>query len=321
MKRTIVWLLTLALSLTMLAGCRTEDKTDQTPSTDKESATTTTTTTPDPTETIYFNEVGDFTVAGTGLTENVAVNREGFCISNTEGLTTYLSGTPYTVKYHLNYPIDPDTSAVISARTQPNYGWVQLMDESENVIFTLNLSEKDYAHDTDPDNVTPRSSRIGGQEVTLFEGMKWGHSLYRYGEFQIDDLYIVCATYNKSRTELVNFIRNILSAVQLHPLYKKYPEYFGLDGMKGVEVYVWQMGGNLYYCGALSGTNRLKTEEEIQGLFHNGATMEEMRTILELCEIERERVSIIPVRNPLSSYWYEIDIEYAKQINALFWGE
>ena len=113
----------------------------------------------------------------------------------------------------------------------------------------------------------------------------------------------------------------IYPSVQLHPLYQKYPEYFGLDGMKGVEVYVWQMAGNLYYCGALIGTNRLKTDEEILSLFDNGATMEEMRTILELCEIEREDVSIIPVQNPLSSYWYEIDIEYAKQINALFWGE
>ena len=475
MKRTIVWLLTMALFLTMLAGCRTEDKTDQTPSTDKESATTTTTATPDPTETIYFNEVGDFTVAGRTLTENVAVNREDFCIPNTEQITTYLSGTLYTIEYLLNYPIDPDTFAIISARTQPNYGWIQLIDENGEVVFVLNISEQDYAHDTYPHIVTPRSSRIGGQEVTLFEGVKWGHSLYRYGEFQIDDLYIVCATYDKSRTELVGFINDILSAtshsedhlashitvtsgetairpysrvtwqridngdgtyeemiadhcdpvslfidqadaiptlmikdsisysvqangmveavylyspvgdtyatkattwetlaklpngtyyvmlavlldgncdpdapqnsyryedffrlvvdkpnkqegviyptVQLHPLYQKYPEYFGLDGMKGVEVYVWQMAGNLYHCGALTGTNRLKTEEEIQRLFNNGATLEEMRTILELCEIERERVSIIPVRNPLSSFWYEIDIEYAKQINALFWGE
>ena len=113
----------------------------------------------------------------------------------------------------------------------------------------------------------------------------------------------------------------ITPTVQLHPLYEKYPQYWDLDGMKGVEVYVWQMGGNGYYCGALSGTNRLKTEEEIQALFANGATIEEMRTILELCEVEREKVSIIPVRNPLSSFWYEIDVEYAAQINALFWGE
>ena len=347
MKRTTVWLLTMALFLTMLAGCRTEDRTDQTKPSDKKIATTqspsqsttdtstvadapttntsttvtTTTVTPDSTEAVYFNEVGDFTVAGRTLTENVAVNREGFCIPNTEDLTTYLSGTPYTVEYHLNYPIDPDTFAIISSRTQPNYGWVQLMDESENVIFTLNISEKDYAHDTYPDNVTPRSSRIGGQEVTLFEGMKWGHSLYRYGEFQIDDLYIVCATYDKSRTELVNFIRNILSAVQLHPLYQKYPEYFNVDGMKGVEVYVWQMAGNLYHCGALTGTNRLKTEEEIRSLFDNGATMAEMRTILECCEVEREMVTIIPVHNPLSSFWYEINEAYQAQLETLFWDE
>jgi len=469
MKRTVIWLLTTALFLTMLAGCHNE-----TPSHQDEDNAATTTAAPDPAEAVCFNEVGDFTVASKTLTENVTVNREGFCIPNTDALTAYLSGTPYTVEYRLNYPVDPDTSAVISARTQPNYGLVQLLDESENAAFTLTVSENDYAHDTYPDNVTPRTSRIGGREVTLYEGTKWGHSLYRYGEFQMDDLYVVCATYDKSRTELVGFINDILSAtshsedylashitvtsedttirpyslmtwsridngdgtydemiadhcdpvnlfadptvtiptltvkdsvsyavqangmveavylyspvgdtyvskstawealadlpsgtyyvmlavvlggncdpdapqnsyryedffrlvvdkadkndtitptVQLHPLYEKYPAYWDLDGMKGVEVYVWQMGDSLYYCGALIGTNRLKSEEEIQSLFDNGATMEEMRTILELCEVEREKVSIIPVQNPLSSYWYEIDIEYAAQITALFWGE
>lgn len=471
MKRIPIWLLTMALCLTTLAGCHTEDKTDQAPSTSKESAAATTTAAPDPAEAVYFNEVGEFTIANKTLTENVTVNRESFCIPNTDALTTYLSGTPYTVEYRLNYPIDPDTSAVISARTQPNYGLVQLLDEGDTVAFTLNVSRQGYAHDTYPDNLTPRVSRIGGQEVTLFEGTKWGHDLYRYGEFRIDDLYIVCATYDKSRTELVDLIGAILSAVPpsddhlashitvtaedttirpysrmtwsridngdgtyeemiadhcdpvnlftdqtvaiptlfatdgvrysvsangmveavylyspvgdtytsksiawnalaelpggtyyvmlavvldgncdpdapqssyryedffrlvvdkndtiigtvpLHPLYEKYPEYWDLDGMKGVEVYVWQMGDNLYYCGALPGTNRMKSEEEIQALFANGATLEEMRTILELCEIDREMVSIIPVRNPLSGFWNEIDIEYAKQISALFWGE
>lgn len=114
---------------------------------------------------------------------------------------------------------------------------------------------------------------------------------------------------------------SITPTVQLHPLYQKYPEYFGIDGMKGVEVYVWQMGGNAYYCGALPGTNRMKTEDEIQALFANGATLEEMRTILELCEVGRDRVSIIPVRNPLSSFWYEIDVAYRAELDALFWGD
>ena len=44
MKRATVWLLTMALFLTMLGGCRTADKADQTQSTGKENATTTTTT-------------------------------------------------------------------------------------------------------------------------------------------------------------------------------------------------------------------------------------------------------------------------------------
>ena len=43
MKRATVWLLTTALFLTMLGGCRTADKTDQTKPTDKENATTTAT--------------------------------------------------------------------------------------------------------------------------------------------------------------------------------------------------------------------------------------------------------------------------------------
>ncbi len=109
--------------------------------------------------------------------------------------------------------------------------------------------------------------------------------------------------------------------VQLHPLYEKYPEYFNLDTMKGLEIYVWQMAGNLYHSGVLSGTNRMKTQEEIQNLMGNGATIEEMKDILSAYEIEKESVIIYPVHNPVSSYWYEIDDEYQAKIEAMFWGE
>ncbi len=104
-----------------------------------------------------------------------------------------------------------------------------------------------------------------------------------------------------------------IGEVRLHPLYGKYPEYWDLDGMKGVEVYVWQTEDGSYRCGALTGTNRLKTDEEIQALLDNGATIEEMRTILELCEVETDRVSIIPVSNSLLCNWDDIA--------AIFWGE
>lgn len=107
----------------------------------------------------------------------------------------------------------------------------------------------------------------------------------------------------------------------LHPLYKKYPEYFNLSTFKGLEVYVWQMSGSSYYCGVLEGTNRLKTEEEIQALMMNGATIEEMKEILAVYGIGKNEVFIMPVSNPVASYWYEIDQDYRRKIEAMFWDE
>ncbi|MBR2912651.1 MAG: hypothetical protein IKC40_01865 [Oscillospiraceae bacterium] len=107
----------------------------------------------------------------------------------------------------------------------------------------------------------------------------------------------------------------------LHPLYKKYPEYFNLSTFKGLEVYVWQMSGSSYYCGVLEGTNRLKTEEEIQALMMNGATIEEMKEILAVYGIGKNEIFIMPVSNPVSSYWYEIDQDYRRKIEAMFWDE
>ena len=111
------------------------------------------------------------------------------------------------------------------------------------------------------------------------------------------------------------------NAYSEHPLYEKYPEYFGLDGMKGVEVYVWQIEDGSYRCGALIGTNRMKTNEEIQALFDNGATIEEMRTILEFCEVDKSDISVIPVSDPLESDWYQIDIDEIPKYQEIFWGE
>ncbi len=112
-----------------------------------------------------------------------------------------------------------------------------------------------------------------------------------------------------------------IGEVQIHPLYEKYPEYWHVDGMKGVEVYVWMTKDGSYRCGALTGTNRLKTNEEIQALFDNGATIEEMRTILELCEIDKDHISVIPVSDTLEDDWYKIDIEEISKYQAMFWGE
>ena len=110
-----------------------------------------------------------------------------------------------------------------------------------------------------------------------------------------------------------------ISVVQRHPLYKKYPEYFDLEDMKGIEVYLWKVG-DAYYCGALSGTNRNKTEAEIQALMGNGATIEEMKTILSLCQVQRDRVCVILVEHPFSGFFPGTGSHWDVEAGALFWG-
>lgn len=102
-------------------------------------------------------------------------------------------------------------------------------------------------------------------------------------------------------------------------LREKYPEYFDLGTFKGLEVYVWQMAENSYYCGVLAGTNRLKTPEELWNL--KGASIGEMQAILATYDIPEKSIFIIPCIQPYSSYYYEIDAEYCERVRALFFGE
>lgn len=102
-------------------------------------------------------------------------------------------------------------------------------------------------------------------------------------------------------------------------LEKQYPEYFGLDISKGLKVYVWQMSNDGYFCALLAGSDN-KTNVEIGGM--KGTTIEEMLLILNTYEIEDNDidVEVVPFRNPLSSYWYEIDEAYTEKLVWLLNG-
>lgn len=110
---------------------------------------------------------------------------------------------------------------------------------------------------------------------------------------------------------------------KISDLRQKYPEYFDLDCKKGLKVYVWQMSGDSYSCALISGADE-RSELEIGGM--KGVTIEEMRLILSTyyeardCEIEPEQVEVVPFRNPLSSYWYEIDDAYKGMVRWLITG-
>ena len=119
--------------------------------------------------------------------------------------------------------------------------------------------------------------------------------------------------------EYVSAVISPQEPITIAQLRETYPEYFELSVFKGLEVYVWEMAKGQYRCGVLSGTNRLKTEEEILNLAP--ATIEEMRLILSTYDIPQENISVRGVRHPLSSYYYEIDAPYQEKVRTVFWGE
>ena len=82
----------------------------------------------------------------------------------------------------------------------------------------------------------------------------------------------------------------------------KYPEYYNLDTFKGIEVYVWQNEDGEYRCGAMSGTNRGKTIEELTALAENSASIKEMKSILASYESSKDSIIIIQIANPLSAH-------------------
>ena len=99
----------------------------------------------------------------------------------------------------------------------------------------------------------------------------------------------------------------------------KYPEYYNLDTFKGIEVYVWQNENGEYRCGALSGTNRGKTIEELTALAKNSATIKEMKSILSSYKTTKDGMIIIQIANPLSGQEIEIQEINPEIIYDLFW--
>ena len=107
---------------------------------------------------------------------------------------------------------------------------------------------------------------------------------------------------------------DIESTNNIEVLKNKYPEYFKLKDFKGVEIYVWEMAAGDYQCGLMSGTNRNKTDSEIQSL--KPLTVAEAKLILNSLGIPKEEWIVIPVVQPHSSYLYEIDDAFREKYRS-----
>ncbi len=112
---------------------------------------------------------------------------------------------------------------------------------------------------------------------------------------------------------------NNIAGTDIDKLSLKYPQYFDISTDGGLTVYVWQMAENNYRC-HLANT-ALEALSDNSFIYTTGATIEEMKIILSTYDIDREDITIQPVINPISSYYYEIDEAYKEKIKKLFWGD
>lgn len=105
--------------------------------------------------------------------------------------------------------------------------------------------------------------------------------------------------------------------LDIDSLKEKYPYFFEVATDGGLTVYVWQMSEKSYYCHLCNTSFEALADRNFA--FTDGATIEEMRMILSTYDIEREEIAIVPVVNPFSSYYYEIDDVYREKIDNMFW--
>lgn len=112
---------------------------------------------------------------------------------------------------------------------------------------------------------------------------------------------------------------NIITSADIEQLKIKYPLFFNVSTVGGLTVYIWQMSANNYSC-YLANTS-MEAISDNSFAYDVGASISEMRAILTAYDIDRNDITIQPVRNPLSSYYYEIDNAYRKKVKDLFWND
>lgn len=106
----------------------------------------------------------------------------------------------------------------------------------------------------------------------------------------------LCFLTNPKKTE-----ENNLNAYQMS-LKVRYPQYFGLDASKGLDIYVWQMAKDSYSFGLLphSSIPRNAISEELTKLA--GVSDAQVCAILASYQVDRDQIYVIPFQHIFSSY-------------------
>ena len=205
-----------------------------------------------------------------------------------------------------------------------NYEWKKI-----DVIQKIKLQKSNFddlfTNELWYDGVTARTIRKNN--LNAFSAFDLNGTMYYLLEQKNGDIYIAQSNGNTSDFRWLFKMKEIsktgsaelgnTASVNLSQLKEKYPQFFNVSTDGGLTVYIWQMSKDNYSC-YLANTF-MEAISDNSFAYDVGASIAEMRAILTTYDIDQKDISIHPVRNPLSSYYYEINDAYRAKIKELFW--
>ena len=169
------------------------------------------------------------------------------------------------------------------------------------------------------------------QHTVIFECVSRDYSTGDIYEFYLKDAMEFALVYSEygyltfvERSSISNVggadePSNVIVSTTIDGLKVKYPQFFNVSTVGGLTVYIWQMSKDNYSC-YLANTS-MEAISDNSFAYDVGASISEMRAILTTYDIDRNDITIQPVRNPLSSYYYVIDTAYRTKVKELFWKD
>ena len=205
-----------------------------------------------------------------------------------------------------------------------NYEWKKI-DGIQKIKLQKSNFDDLFTNELWYDGVTARTIRKNN--LNAFSAFDLNGTMYYLLEQKNGDIYIAQSNGNTSDFRWLFKMKEIsktgsaelgnTASVNLSQLKEKYPQFFNVSTDGGLTVYIWQMSKDNYSC-YLANTF-MEAISDNSFAYDVGASIAEMRAILTTYDIDQKDISIHPVRNPLSSYYYEINDAYRAKIKELFW--
>ena len=190
------------------------------------------------------------------------------------------------------------------------------------IVFSgeVPIAGKEYAFFVIPKGETSEHFNIIGQEYGVF--YKCGNIYIQrrnsgYEFYDIDELKKLMEAEPSFSLPTQFTITEYDNQIDMNKLKEEYPEYFNMSYSNGIEIYVWQMAEECYRCGMIE-VNGNRTSDEIYALQSKSLSVEETKAILAEIGASKDDIIIIPISQPYSSYFYEIDEAYKDKVIKLF---